>query len=467
MNTQASSVVRQQTSALTQQLAACLQQLRLDSFPSAAVALSKHCLLDWLGVTLAGSGEPAATILRREAELQSGAGACTVVGTQSRLGPFWAALANGTASHALDFDDVVAAMAGHPTVPVVPALLAIAESEPGGEPNAGARFISAFIAGFEAECRIGRLIAPSHYSRGFHVTSTVGTFGATAACAHWLGLSVPQWQTAFGLAGTQAAGLKCMFGTMTKPFHAGRAAASGVLAARLAANGFTAHTEVLETDQGFIATQSDGANEAALADLGRSFGIEGVLFKYHAACYLTHAGIEALLELRSAHALTPQRIAAVRLRVHPGHLKVCNIERPRTGLAAKFSLRFTAAMALASGRTDQQAFTDAIVCDPVLCRLADQVSVIPVSTLANTYQSEVEVVLSDGSVLHALGDASRPAAGAELAQQWTRLTAKFAALAEPVVGAARAARVLACVANLENLQEIRELTGLLTAQVRT
>jgi 2-methylcitrate dehydratase PrpD len=353
---------------------------------------------------------------------------------------------------------------GHPTAPVVPALLAVAESEPAAAGNAGARFITAFIAGFEAECRIGRLVAPSHYARGFHVTSTVGTFGAAAACAHWLGLSLPQWQVAFGLAGTQAAGLKCMFGTMAKSFHAGRAAANGVLAARLAANGFTAHDEVLETEQGFIATQSEAADEAALADLGRSFGIAGVLFKYHAACYLTHASIEALLALRSAHALTPQRIAAVRLRVHPGHLQVCNNERPRTGLEAKFSLRFTAAMALANGKTDAPAFTDAVVRDPVLIRLAEQVSVIAVSTLANEYQSEVEVILSDGSVLRALGDVSKPAAGVELAHQWTRLTAKFATLAEPVVGAAQAARIVACVADFESLPDLRELTAQLTAR---
>jgi 2-methylcitrate dehydratase PrpD len=285
MSTQQSSVIHQQSSEITPQLATFLKDLRFESLPRVAVELSKHCLLDWLGVTLAAAREPAVAILRREAELQSGAGRCRVIGTRTLLGPFWAALVNGTASHALDFDDVVAAMAGHPTVPIVPALLALAESEPASD--TGRRFITAFVAGFEAECRIGILVAPSHYSRGFHVTSTVGTFGAAAACAHWLGLDLPRWQHAFGLAGTQAAGLKCMFGTMTKPFHAGRAAASGLLAARLAANGFTAHERVLDVEQGFVATQSDAPNPAALHQLGRSFGIEGVLFKltFHRTVY--------------------------------------------------------------------------------------------------------------------------------------------------------------------------------------
>jgi 2-methylcitrate dehydratase PrpD len=463
MSTQQSSVTPQQSSQLTRQLATFLKDLRFESLPHAAVELSKHCLLDWLGVTLAGAREPAAAIVRREAELQSGVGPCRVIGTRVQLGPFWAALANGTASHALDFDDVVAAMAGHPTVPIVPALLALAESEPPaatpGVTNAGRRFISAFVAGFEAECRIGTLVAPSHYSRGFHVTSTVGTFGAAAACAHWLALDLPRWQHAFGLAGTQAAGLKCMFGTMTKPFHAGRAAASGLLAARLAANGFTAHECVLDVEQGFVATQSDAANPAALRDLGARFGIEGVLFKYHAACYLTHAGIEALLELRGEHALTPEQIAAVRLYVAPGHLNVCNIQQPCSGLEAKFSLRFTAAMVLAGKHTDQRDFTTEVVHDPLLSALAERVSVVPVTTLANNYQSEVEVVLNDGRVLRRLGDVSRPAA-AELDRQWSRLTAKFATLAEPLLGTAGAACVVERVARLESLASMDELTAL-------
>jgi 2-methylcitrate dehydratase PrpD len=155
MSTQQSSVIHQQSSEITPQLATFLKDLRFESLPRAAVELSKHCLLDWLGVTLAGAREPAAAILRREAELQSGAGRCRVIGTRTQLGPFWAALVNGTASHALDFDDVVAAMAGHPTVPIVPALLALAESEPASD--TGRRFITAFVAGFEAECRIGTL----------------------------------------------------------------------------------------------------------------------------------------------------------------------------------------------------------------------------------------------------------------------------------------------------------------------
>lgn len=448
--------------SLTGRLAGALRDIRFETLSDPVVELSKHCLLDWFGVTLAGSREPAAAIVRAEALAESANGDCTLIGTRAKTSPFWAALANGTAAHALDFDDVVSAMMGHPTVPIVPALLAIAETSHRAD---GRAYIAAFVAGFEAECRIGAYVAPSHYARGFHVTSTVGTFGAAAACAHWLGLSLPQWQVAFGLAGTQAAGLKSMFGTMTKPFHAGRAAAGGLLAVRLAANGFTAHPEVLDTEQGFGSTQSDTLKpEAILQDLGRSHGINGVLFKYHAACYLTHAGIEALLSLKAQHRIDPEQIRTVRLRVGPGHLKVCNIQAPRTPLEAKFSLRFTAAMALVTGDISERAFTEECVRDARLVRLRDKVIVEASTSLPNSYVTEVEVTLADGGVLRATGDVSKSAAGAaELERQWQRLAAKFDSLAAPVVGSARAAEIVAQVGQLERCADIRGLVALTAA----
>jgi 2-methylcitrate dehydratase PrpD len=442
--------------AVTARLTDALRCLRFEDLPPHVVAVSRHCLLDWFGVTLAGSRERAAAIVRAEAQ-DEGAGHCTLIGTIVKAPPFWAALANGTASHALDFDDVVVAMAGHPTVPVVPALLATAEVSP----RDGRAFITAFVAGVEAECRIGMLMARSHYERGFHVTSTVGTFGAAAACAHWLGLDLPRWQTAFGLAGTQASGLKCMFGTMTKPFHAGKAAANGLLAARLAAAGFTAHPDVLETAQGFGATQSAGLDtETALRDLGRRFGIADVLFKYHAACYLTHASIEALLKLKREHRIEPEQVVAVRLRVAPGHLNVCNIHTPTTALEAKFSLRFTAAMALVDGDLGERAFSDECVRDPRFTRLRDKVTVEPVTTLPNPYVSEAEVVLSDGTALTGAGDTSKPAAPDQLDGQWNRLVGKFMGLATPVIGASRAAQLVERVGRLEGSGDVREIVSL-------
>lgn len=444
---------------LTRRLAEAIRGFRYETLPAPVVEVAKHCFLDWLGVTLAGAREPAARILQAEAHAQGGAAQSTVLGSGEKTSYLWAALINGTASHALDFDDVVWAMFGHPSVPVFPALLALAEDAHAD----GKALLAAFVAGFEAECRVGMLVGPGHYARGFHATATLGTFGAAAACAHLNKLDLDAWQTAFGLAGTQAAGLKSMFGTMTKPFHAGRAAASGLLAARLAAAGFTANPQVLETEQGFAATQSDTVDvDGMLADLGETYGITGALFKYHAACYLTHSSIEALKRLRAEHSIAPEQVERVRLRVDSGHLKVCNIQNPRTGLEGKFSLRFTAALALTSDDTSDRVFTDERVNDAALVALRDRVEVQPVEGFANPHYSEVEVTLRNGTVLVDAGDVSQPAAADQLDRQWSRLTSKFEGLVQPLLGPERTALLIDRIRHLETVSDIGEIVSLST-----
>lgn len=447
------------TDHITQRIAESIRAIRFERLPAPAVEVAKHCFLDWLGVTLAGSREPASRILQAEAKAQGGAAQSTVVGTGEKTSYAWAALLNGTASHALDFDDVVTAMGGHPSVPVFPAALAVAEHEK----MDGRAFIAAIVAGIEAECRVGTLVAPGHYARGFHATGTVGTFGAAAAAAHLAGLTSEQWQTAFGLAGAQAAGLKSMFGTMTKPFHAGKAAANGLLAARLAAAGFTANPEVLETAQGFAATQTDTVNaDKALQGLGETYGITGVLFKYHAACYLTHSSIEGIKRLRAQHGIEPEQVAAVHLRVPQGHLKVCNILEPTTGLEGKFSLRFTAALALVSDDTSDRVFTDDRVRDPLLVQLRDKVTVEPIAEPGTNYVNEVEITLASGGVLRSGVNVGQPAAPEELGLQWARLADKFTALVEPMLGAERTAQVIDRIRQLESVADIGEIVSLTT-----
>src|SRR5208282_5374636 len=170
----------------------------------------------------------------------------------------------------------------------------------------GREVVAAFVAGYEIACRIGMALRPGHYNLGFHSTATVGSFGAAAACARLLGLDAETTATALGIAGTQAAGLKSQFGTMCKPLHAGKAAYHGLLAARLAARGFTARPDILECAQGFARTHSPDFNpERALATPPGGFHLRNNLFKYHAACYLTHAPIETARKLRAQHGVTP------------------------------------------------------------------------------------------------------------------------------------------------------------------
>ncbi len=425
---------------LTRELARRAIALRHDDIPGEIRALAMQCVLDTIGVAVAGADDPLVDILAADLAAEA-SGNVAAWGRKERLPPLAAALLNGAAAHALDYDDVNLAMPGHPSVAILPAVLALAETRG----SSGADIITAFVAGYETACRIGRTIAPGHYDGlGFHATGTVGTFGAAAACAHLLGLDEARTRHALGIAATSAAGLKSMFGTMCKPLHAGRAAQAGLHAARLAATGFTARPDAIECPQGFAATHSaDFDPEAALAEPAGGWHLRSNLFKYHAACYLTHAGIEAGRKLRDAESLTPERIAAITLKVDRTLDRVCNIAAPRTGLEAKFSLRLTAAMALAGTDTSRlDTYTAQVVGDPALAGLRDRVVVDFQQGWSQT-RAELELRLTDQTTLHASHDAGIPAP--DIAIQGRRLAEKFLGLAAPVMGDNRARALLAAV----------------------
>jgi 2-methylcitrate dehydratase PrpD len=354
--------------------------------------------------------------------------------------------------HALDFDDVISGM-GHPTVPVAPVVMSVSEKFG----VSGSDALLAFIAGVETECRIAQFIGPSHYAKGWHTTGTFGAFGAAAAASKLLGLEQDKLLHAFGIAGAQAAGLKSMFGTMTKPLHAGKAALNGLTAARLAAKGFTANTEVLTTAQGFAATQSTNADPArGIADPDTGFHVVNALFKYHAACYLTHSAIEAANEIRRKEKPKADDIEAVQVRVDPGHLTVCNIENPRTGLECKFSLRMTTAMALSGEDTfDDRLYSDVTAHRADLVALRDKVKVDPTST-ANI--GTVTVKLKNGREFSATVDTGIPLR--DLALQQEKLDRKFLLLTTPVLGAKNAETLVGLCCDLEAQENLSKLLSI-------
>jgi 2-methylcitrate dehydratase PrpD len=437
--------------SITDKLIDSVAGLRPGAIPAAARAVARHCVLDWFGVTLAGSREPLSDILVAEA---ADAGDGTLVGRSERASPLAAALINGAMSHALDFDDTHTLMSGHPSAPVVPAALALAERDD----RDGGAFLAAVVAGIEMECRLGALLNPGHYSAGFHATGTLGTFGAATAAAHLLGLDAERWRHAFALAGTQAAGLKSSFGTMAKPLHAGRAAQNGLLAALLARGGFTGNPEILEVEQGFARTHgAPRLDPARLASLDGRFLITDTLFKYHASCYLTHAAIEAAARLRKQHGLLSGEIEAVEIRGSEGCVGVCDIAEPATGLEGKFSLRATAAMALLGDDTrDTAAFSDGRMRDANLQRMRDRVTFVPLAGLPATRASVV--VQARGARFEAEADTGRPAT--DLDRQWESLSAKFFALAEPVLGPDAAQRLHGALAGIEDAASMRDLLAL-------
>ncbi len=412
---------------------------------------ARHALLDWLGVTIAGAGEPLVAILREEMEAP---GSCTLIGGGSAH-LHGAALINGAAGHALDYDDVVSALNGHPTAPVAPAILALAE-ETGAS---GAAVVDALIAGIEVEASLGAMIGGSHYEKGFHATGTLGTLGAAAGCGRLMGLDAERTACALGIAASQAAGLKCNFGTMTKPFHVGKAAANGLMAARLAARGFTANPEAVEATAGLMWTQAPEFVPVPLrADPAAPKHVEHLLFKFHAACYLTHAPMNAIIGLREAHGMTLDDMTAMTITVSPRHQDVCNIQNPSTGLEVKFSLRHTGVMALTGAETAAlDAYTDAVANDPALVAARGRTRVA-IDPDRDWMTGHVTIRLIDGRELMAEADAGQPATDTDA--QWDALSAKFAALVAPVLGAERARAVIDAISGIEQLENIGDLLAL-------
>jgi 2-methylcitrate dehydratase PrpD len=449
---------RAQATDLTRTLAAQASATSYEALPEPVRAVARQCVLDYYGVALAGTDDPLVRMLLDELAEAGGAAQAGVIGHATRLPVLSAAIVNGAAGHALDYDDVNLAMPGHPSVAILPGLMALAEERK----SSGREVIAAFVAGYETACRIGSALRPGHYNLGFHATGTVGCFGAAAAYARLLGLDAETTAQALGIAGTQAAGLKSQFGTMCKPFHAGKASHNGLLAARLAARGFSSRPDIVECEQGFALTHGpDFAPEKALAEPPNRFHILGNLFKYHAACYLTHGPIESARSVRERHGIAPDQIARITLTLDRSCDRVCNIPAPTDGLEAKFSLRQTVAMALAGVDTaSMAAYSSETATDPALVRLREKIALDFRDDWPQA-AAEIEVALGDGRVLHAGHDAGIPCA--DIAAQGERLAAKFDALADPVLGTARATELRRVIEALDTLPDSGEIARLAAA----
>jgi 2-methylcitrate dehydratase PrpD len=397
--------------------------LEVGDLPWEVATVARHSILDWFACAVAGSAEPLARILRDE--LVTSDGPASVIGTGRRTGALPAALVNGAAGHALDFDDTHTLMSGHPSVPVFPAALALAEELD----STGADLLAAFVAGVEIETRLGAGIGPAHYAKGWHATSSIGIFGATAAASRLLRLDSEQFGRAIGVAASQSSGLKANFGTMAKPFHAGHAAERGLLSARLARRGFTANLDAIDANQGLTQAAGDGSWHPERLDGANDWLVPQTLFKYHAACYLTHAAIEAT---GAGLAVTGDRDPGrVTLVVHPSILDVCGIARPITGLEAKFSLTATTAFTIVGIDTsDPASFTDANANDERVRALMERTTVTTDPALRTT-QARVELH-GAGQSHHSEFDSGVPAT--DLGAQGAKLRAKFTGLVEPALG---------------------------------
>lgn len=444
----------------TEKIAHFVVDLEYEKIPPKAVEVAKTALLDCLGVTLAGSQEECAKICAQIARQEAGVGEATVFAQGFKSSAIQAAFANGTAAHALDYDHSF--YMGQPTAGLIPAIIALGESVG----VRGRDLLEAYVVGFEVTGKIVKPI-PNEARGSWHSTGVLGTLAAALACAKLLKLDFEKVQMALGMSTSMASGIVCNYGTMTKPLHSGLAARNGVLAAKLAQSGYTAHSHALEAENGFLDAyfSSSPANTASLDELGQSYELieKGITIKGYPCGGLTHSAIDAVLEMRARHGIAPDMVESIDVDVtrHTYHRIVFRI--PHTGLQGKFSMGYLLARAMVDGKVFLDAFTDSAVRDQNVLGLAARVQMrldpdLKVSD-GGSHPCKVTVHLRNGQtyarqVEHAKGSREVPLTPDEL-------KAKFAVCARQAISEESAERVLKYVERLETLENIRPLCQLL------
>jgi 2-methylcitrate dehydratase PrpD len=459
---------------LTRYVADFVVRTKADGLSPELVALGKKSILDGLGLALSGSVARSGELVRRHLEdLDLKPGGATVIGGNRKVAPRFAAFANGVGIHADDYDDTQLAVAKdrvyglltHPTAPALPAALAVAELVGASGPD----LMLAYHLGVEVECKIAEAIAPRHYQTGFHATATCGPFAAAAASAKLMGLDVEATQRALSIAGSQSAGLRENFGTMTKPFHAGRAAESGVAAAQFASYGWTATGRILEAPRGFFAAAGGGYDlDAIYGKLGApwTFLDPGVSIKPHPSGSLTHPGMTEMLRLIRENDIRPKDVRHVRVGTNSNMPNALIHRRPKDELQAKFSMEFCMAILLLDRRAGLNEFTDAAVeRDDVKAMIEKIDFVVDEEAEAAGYHlmtTIIDIELKDGRRISGRADFGKGSPAFPMS--YDEVAAKFRENAEFAgMSGSKADEIVGIVRGLETLSSLDELTTRLIA----
>ncbi|MEY3952540.1 MAG: hypothetical protein RL320_1342 [Pseudomonadota bacterium] len=440
--------------------------------PADVMELGKKSMLDGIGLAMSGSVAKSGELVRTHLQsLGVTDGPCTVIGSSIRTAPRFAAFANGVGIHADDYDDTQLAVATdrvyglltHPTAPCLPSAMAKGE-----QLNAsGLDVFAAYQVGVEVECKISEAINPRHYQTGFHSTATCGTFASAAAAGRLMGLNKEAMLRALSIAGSQSAGLRENFGTMTKPFHAGRSSESGVVAAEFANIGWTAAPTILEAPRGFFSAAGGGYDPKAIDGvLGKpwTFASPGVSIKPHPSGSLTHPGMTEMLRLIKEHGIRAENVVKVTVGTNHNMPNALIHHRPTNELQAKFSMEFCMAILLLDGRAGLNEFTDEVVMRPDVQAMIAKVDfgVDPVAEAAGFHKMTtiITITLKDGRVVKGSADFGRgspamPMTYDEVADKF-RENCEFAKFSST-----KANQVIELVRRIETVGSIRELTSLL------
>jgi 2-methylcitrate dehydratase PrpD len=440
---------------LTAGLAELVAETTAGDLPEGAVRSVERAYVDTVGVMLPGIDAPPGEIARRV--FGTGGGA-SIVGTTAEASPTDAALVTAAAGHALDYDDVTGD-AWHPSVTLVAPSLVVGQQVGA----AGRDLLTAYVVGFEVETALGDLLLPGHYERGWHATSTLGTFGATAAAASLLDLDQDAVRHALTSAASMPSGLKANFGTMTKPLHAGLAARNGVTAAMLAAEGFSAAPGAIETDRGFLDLYGgDAVPDVAPADLGDPWSLVagGLDVKKYPCCYYTHASIAAAQDLTAAQDLDPEDVERVTVTASPGAADALHYSDPETGLQAKFSMEYVIASAIARDRVGLAAFEDDAIGDPVVQAVRERVDFeVDPEASYDPFRTTVAITTTAGERRRRTRD--RPPGTAEDPLSDAELRAKFDQAARAATASPDVERAYDAMDSLRTLEQVDDLIAAL------
>ena len=431
----------------TKVLAEFISTADASEIPAEIYEHGKYALLDYLAVTIAGANEPLVKILIDNAKVMGGNPQATIIGHGQRQSVAHAAMINGAASHVLDYDDTLESFFGHPSATIFPALLALAD----WKELSGRDLLTAYLVGLQVGTVVGSSAGLAHYMAGWHATSTIGHFASAAACARLLQLSTSQTQFALGIAGTRSAGLKRVFGSMCKSYHAGLAAEAGLVGALLAQNGFDSAPDILEGDHGFFKCMKGEPNIPMIAQLGNQWEVVNLAQKYHASCHATHSPIEAVLALVEENKLDIDSVKTIRISVSQLSLDAAGQMEPKTGLQGKFSIPFCVANALVSGVTDSSAFTDERVNAVEIVNFMKKI-IIHLDTNISAVGAAVQVEMFDGSAYSKVFDIFKQIPVLEVKR--VKIKRKYNSICSPLLGHAAAEALAESVIGFDRISNV-------------
>ena len=440
--------------AFTQELARFISETSGDAIPDVYLEYAKLNFLDTVGVGIAGMSTPLVKKLIAFADEMGGNEQSSVLVGDKKRSAAQAALINGSAMHAYDFDDTSSRFWGHASASIVPSLLAVAELEGGS----GREILNAYLIGLQASFVVADSVGEVMYDAGIHNTSALGIIASGAACARLLGLDKEGASRALAASATQCFGLKRSFGTMCKPFHAGRAAEGAVMAALLARDGFTGATDIFEGPNGLFAVYGGEADVMSLAALGEEWGVANILQKAHAACQWTHSPINAAMELQKAHNIAHKDIVAIEVVASDIALKTADVRVPKTGLQAKFSVPYGVANGLVTGDTGLAGYTDEAVKNPDALALIEKMTT-RAHPKAEKFQAKVSITTKDGETYSQFADvfAEEPMPEDRL----KTVVDKFFDNTVPILGEAKAKSASDLILHFEKVDGVSELFDIL------